>query len=318
MLRSRSWLLRFFLGSITVNAALGIWALLAGEFGETEGKILLTSVLISAATLSVLVNATPVRLRSLWPLPVVAAVSAAGAFVALIVFTWAEVDHEIAFKAVGTALVVGAAGTLAGLLALVPLGSPYRWVSRTNTALIAVLALSGIWGIWFEPDESWYVRAIGVESVLVAATTLAIPILWRFGSGERPGPDQRLVVGAVTTHDVVSVEPSATLRQVVAALADHGVGIVVVRDSNSVAGVVGERDVVLAVHDGVDLDAVRAADVMSTSLAVLQDEATTDEAVREMAQEGVRHLLVLGDQGGVVSIRDLMRSAAGDRRSTLF
>ena len=75
--RSRSLprLLQFFVASVAANAVLGIWALLSGDFGQTQRKILGTSFLVSAAMLSVLVNVPAVRKRVLWPAPMVGAIT---------------------------------------------------------------------------------------------------------------------------------------------------------------------------------------------------------------------------------------------------
>lgn len=312
----RAWLLRFFLGSIAINAAFGVWALLAGNFGQTESKVLATSLLVSAMTLSVLINSTAIQQRSLWPVPVLAAASAAGAFGLLIVFMWAEIDDNEPMKVVATALVVGASGSLAGLLQLIALSPSHERVRLVNTVLITTLALTTIWGIWAETEQSWYLRAVGVQSVLVAATTLAIPILWRFAGGDEPeAPPPGLgsptfiagqPISSLTSAQVVSVEPTATLRTVVDHLVDEGVTMVVVMDSNSVAGVLTDHDVVLAMHDGANIDEVRAAEVMSTSLVVVTDQATVAEAARQMSEQGVRHLLVQGDNSGIVSALDLL------------
>lgn len=314
--RLRTLLLRFFLGSIAANAAFGVWALLAGDFGQTEGKVLATSLLISAATLAVLVNGAPIQRRVLWPVPALAAVSAAGAFGLLIVLMWAELDENVPLKVVATGLIAGSGGTLAGLLALISLLPRYERLKLFNNVLISVLVVTAVWGVWAELDKSWYARTLGVESVLVAATTLTIPVLWRFGGD--PGDDGRLaasrpparagqrLVGSLVSPQVVSVKPTTTLRETIDVLAHEGVSLVAVVDSGSVSGVVSEHDVLLAIDDNADIDEIRAADIMSTSLVVADDKTTTSEAARLMSESGVRHLLVLGDDGGVVSALDLL------------
>ena len=45
----RAAFVRVFVGSVAVNAVLGIWALLSSDFGQTQGKVLLTSFLHSAS-----------------------------------------------------------------------------------------------------------------------------------------------------------------------------------------------------------------------------------------------------------------------------
>ncbi len=186
--------LNLFILSVVVNAVLGIWALLVGDFGDTQGKVLGTSFLVSAAMLSALVNAPAIRRRRLWPVPAVGAAAGASGFALFIVLIWAEADDESWFKLAGSALVVAVAATLASTLALIVLADRYRLLQPVARGLIAVLAVAILIAIWGEPDMDWYARLIGVVSVLVAAVTLLIPAVSRFGSGglgAEPHPDLR-------------------------------------------------------------------------------------------------------------------------------
>lgn len=176
--------LRVLLASIAINAVLGIWALLVDDFGQTQGKILATSFLVSAALLAVLVNGAPLQRRVLWPVPLIAAATAAGAFVLFIVLMWAETDHEVPLKLGFSGLVVGAGATLAGLLALIRLRDGHEPVKAVDYLLTALLSMTAIVGIWMEPDADWYPRLVGVESVLVAAVTMTIPVLAKFAPPE--------------------------------------------------------------------------------------------------------------------------------------
>ncbi|MGB5759260.1 MAG: hypothetical protein WBM50_20270 [Acidimicrobiales bacterium] len=174
--------LNLFVASILVNAVLGIWALLSGDFGETQGKVLGTSFLVSAAMLSVLVNIPALRRRALWPAPSVGAAAGASGFALFIVLMWTEAGDDRWFKLAGSFLVVAAGATLASSLALLTKSAPLRWLQAVGNALITLLALTVLFGLWFEPDNDWFGRIIGVEGVLVAALTLLIPVLSRFAS----------------------------------------------------------------------------------------------------------------------------------------
>lgn len=311
-------LLRVFLASIAVNALLGIWALLAGEFGETQGKVLATSLMVSAGMLSVLINGAPLQRRVLWPVPAVAAVAGAATFALFIVLMWAEVDSEDPLKLGFSGLVVAAGGTLAGLLALFRLRPEHAPVQLVTLGLIALLVVTVLVGIWGEIDGSWYGRTVGVESVLVAAFSLAVPVLWRFGARPEGPPSARVTgekvttIGELVSPYLISVEPTATLRVVVDHFIDGGVAFVVVEASHSVAGVISEHDVLRAIHDGADIDEVWAADIMTTDLVTAEPEASIVDAARLMTDHGVRHLLVVGDEGGVVSIRDVLAAMTPD------
>ncbi len=175
-------LIGLFVVSVVINAVLGIWALLSGDFGETEGKILGTSFLVSAAMLSVLINAPAIRRQALWPVPAIGAVAGASGFALFIALVWSEAEADYWFKTAGSLLVIAAAATLAASLALLSVPHGFRWLRLVGYILISVLAVTVIFGLWNEPDNEWYARLIGVEGVLVAAFTLLMPVLSRFTS----------------------------------------------------------------------------------------------------------------------------------------
>ena len=57
------------------------------------------------------------------------------------------------------------------------------------------------------------------------------------------------VIHGKSSHDVVTISPDATVRELIALLAQHNVGALVVsEDGESVDGIVSERDVVRRLH----------------------------------------------------------------------
>ena len=116
-------------------------------------------------------------------------------------------------------------------------------------------------------------------------------------------------VADVTSMQVVRVDRGTSLRDVAAKLADNSVGLVIVADGGSVAGVVSERDIVLAVSEGADLSDVRAEDVMITDVLTVDGRDDIGRAGRIMLDSAVRHLLVSGTDGGIISIRDVLAAA---------
>lgn len=113
-------------------------------------------------------------------------------------------------------------------------------------------------------------------------------------------------------NDVVTISPDATCRELLAMLAAHNVGAVVVSaDGVAVVGIVSERDVVRRLHDRGDavLDGpVSEIAVWDVSTCGLDDAV---DALREtMTQLRVRHLPVVqrGRLVGIVSIGDVVKS----------
>jgi len=111
---------------------------------------------------------------------------------------------------------------------------------------------------------------------------------------------------------VVTVTPDADVRHLLAVLAEHRIGAVVVsRDGTSVEGIASERDVVraLAARGAAVLDEpvarIHTADVHSVA-----PDTDLDEIVRMMTERRIRHLPVVvdGTLQGIVSIGDVVKS----------
>jgi CBS domain-containing protein len=115
-------------------------------------------------------------------------------------------------------------------------------------------------------------------------------------------------VGVLASDGLAKVAGDVNLRHVAAALVQEGVGAVVVVDGDRIHGVLSERDVVLAVATGTDVDAVLASQVDSRDLVACTPETTVDDAAALLMEHYVRHLIVEDETGpiGVVSARDLL------------
>lgn len=119
--------------------------------------------------------------------------------------------------------------------------------------------------------------------------------------------DARTPVGTLIHGPAVVVETTTTLDVVAQTLGDLGIGMVVVMDKASVAGVVSERDLIWAIARGAQLDEVWAADIMTEGVVTVEPAMPVAEAAALMASENARHILVLhGDDPGVVSMTDVI------------
>jgi CBS domain-containing protein len=88
----------------------------------------------------------------------------------------------------------------------------------------------------------------------------------------------------------------------------EGVGALVVTEGDHVHGIVSERDVVMAIAAGTDLDSTTAGDLDSRRLVTCTPDTTVQAAGVLMMENYVRHLLVTDQTGpvGMVSARDLL------------
>ena len=113
-------------------------------------------------------------------------------------------------------------------------------------------------------------------------------------------------------HEVIAVNPAATIAEVAEVLRARRIGAVLVTDSlGQLLGIVSERDIVrsMAAHGATTLE--RTAAQLMTRVVVTAFPATTiPEAMRLMTEHRVRHIPVL-DNGmlvGLISIGDVVKA----------
>ena len=119
------------------------------------------------------------------------------------------------------------------------------------------------------------------------------------------------VLSGKGSHDVVTVQPDASVRELLGILAEHNIGALVVSvNRSSVDGIVSERDVVRHLHgnEGV-LDSPVSA-IMSTDVRTCEGRDTVDEVMALMTARRFRHVPVVKDGRltGIVSIGDVVKS----------
>jgi CBS domain-containing protein len=119
------------------------------------------------------------------------------------------------------------------------------------------------------------------------------------------------VIRGKSTGGVITITPDATVRDLLALLAEHNIGAVVVSgDGNAVDGIVSERDVVRKLNGN---DAILDSSVDAIMTAVVQTcepGHDVDELMVQMTEKRIRHVPVVdgGDLVGVVSIGDVVKS----------
>jgi CBS domain-containing protein len=112
--------------------------------------------------------------------------------------------------------------------------------------------------------------------------------------------------------DVITIEPSAVVAELVALLKAHNLGAVVVsKDALHVHGIVTERDVVRHLCEGTDFLTGPVSAIMTTDVHTCGAEDSVDSLMTTMTNRRIRHLPVVDDGGalrGIVSIGDVVKS----------
>ena len=111
---------------------------------------------------------------------------------------------------------------------------------------------------------------------------------------------------------VVTVTPDTTVRQLLAVLAEHGIGAVIVSaDGTSIDGIASERDIVRAfAKRGAAAMSEPVTAIYTAEVHTVTPETQIEEVMRMMTERRVRHAPVVLDGGlrGIVSIGDVVKN----------
>ena len=175
--------LRTLIVALVGSALIGIYAFLFGDFGETEVKILLTTLSISYFSIISLACAAAFEARRGGVLAPIGLVVGILGFVAYLPGIWAEwFESETYGKSMAILAIFGFSLAQSCLLALVPLQKPIRWVVFSTVGIIFALAILISGMIVFESDEEWLFRFVGVLGILDGCGAVLIPVLYKLGS----------------------------------------------------------------------------------------------------------------------------------------
>ena len=184
----RRWIVRVTVGSFSLAALLGIVALLSGgEFGETEGRILLTTLLVGVVSIAVLCYLTTAGRRT-QPVGVAGGVTVLVPLVTGLLLIWGDSDGS-SDGLVKTFAIGGiVAATLAQVcLLLAPTGRGSSLARRMLTATIGTAALLAVMTsllvLGVHPGDDGFYRAVGVVAILDVLGTVVGAALLKFGPG---------------------------------------------------------------------------------------------------------------------------------------
>ncbi|MDR7251253.1 CBS domain-containing protein [Nocardioides sp. BE266] len=114
---------------------------------------------------------------------------------------------------------------------------------------------------------------------------------------------------------VVTISPDATVRELIALLAEHNVGALVVsHDGESVTGIVSERDVVRRLHaDEAVLDSA-VSSIMTAEVRTCAGSDDLTDLMQLMTEHRIRHVPVVAEEKltGIISIGDVVKNRIGE------
>ncbi len=175
--RAKKIFLWSLIGSLSVSALIAITVFIVGSFGETQGRLLLSTLAIGLFSLTALCSSTLYDQHEYSPLATAGLViSALGLFFSLSAI-WAS---DPAFKPLLTFLVLAVGLAHASLILRIPSANPmvHAVIMGTLTCIgiVAAMLLYLILATPSDLDPSYY-RMLGVFGVLDVLGTIVTPIL---------------------------------------------------------------------------------------------------------------------------------------------
>ena len=117
-------------------------------------------------------------------------------------------------------------------------------------------------------------------------------------------------------NQVVTVPPDTKVRNLLAILAEHRIGAVVVsRDGTTVDGIASERDIVQALAQrGAAVLSEPVTAIYTAEVHTVTPQTEIEEVMRMMTERRVRHAPVVADGRlqGIVSIGDVVKIRLGE------
>lgn len=109
-------------------------------------------------------------------------------------------------------------------------------------------------------------------------------------------------------EELVSAEPTASVREICQLMDDKRVGCVVIESKDEPAGIITDRDVAMAFGEGKTLDDLTADEIMNRDPHTVSSDEGVFDLCATMAEHGVRRMPVVeGDTlTGIITFDDLV------------
>ena len=125
----------------------------------------------------------------------------------------------------------------------------------------------------------------------------------------------------VMSSDPCSIDADKSVAYAAKMMKDEDVGFAPIVEGDRLVGTVTDRDIAIkVVAEGRDPESTIVRDIASTSLVTVDPQQDLDEALRLMAQNQVRRLPVVEEDGrlvGVVAQKDVSEEATAEQTGRL-
>jgi len=177
--RLRRLSLNLFLVFLSISALIAIATVLMGAFGWFEVRVLITTFVISACSITCMACAAFAQLTGRVPIAFLAGALCLLGSLFILVGAWGDIENEVFWKLTFISNTLAIGGVHAMILAMGRLPTQYHWVVVSGQLSIGLLVLMLCTAITLEITTVSYYQLVAVLAIIVALATLAVPILHR-------------------------------------------------------------------------------------------------------------------------------------------
>ena len=119
------------------------------------------------------------------------------------------------------------------------------------------------------------------------------------------------------SSDILTIDPNSTVFDAIKSMADHGIGALLVMESDKLVGIITERDYSRSVIlKGKSSKTTAVKDIMTSNVLCAKPEKSIKECMALMTEKRVRHLPVVNNSAviGIISIGDLVKVIIDDQQ----
>jgi hypothetical protein len=174
----KNYFLRTLIGALSVSALIGIFIFLAGDFGDTETRLLLTTLTITGFSLTGLCSSTVFNRSSLKEFSTLGMIISVLGCLITIAAIWEIIFIDNAWKPVIIFIIISfSLGHISLLLLIKPKTDTVKYCMNGTIIFIAIVTLMLIHATLdeFGPGDLFY-RLIGVFAILDVLGTITTPI----------------------------------------------------------------------------------------------------------------------------------------------
>ena len=115
---------------------------------------------------------------------------------------------------------------------------------------------------------------------------------------------------SLITRPCFTVSSGSTVEKVIEILSYHNIGAVLISDgSNTVDGIISERDIVRRLTINQSLEGLLASDIMTKEVVCVTTATSSSDLMKLMTEKKLRHLPIVSNDRliGIVSIGDVVK-----------